>query len=235
MIKISICEDEAYFMAELNRLMDKYCSVKEVQASISAFSNGEKLLASSQRSDIILMDIKLPGSNGMEIIHRLRGLGIDSQVIFVTAFQKYVFQAFDLDAVHYILKPVSEEKLFSAMDKAIKRIHSNHEKTLLITNGTAASRIPLKDILYCEAMNHQITIHTLREQIRFFGTLDAVQEKLDDRFFRCHRSYIVNMDYVIDQRNGSAIVEGGDHILIARRRQQAFTKKLLDVCREGLI
>ena len=235
MITVSICEDEACFITELSKLMSKYCSSKEIHVSISIFSDGEKLLASSQMPDIILMDIKLPGSNGMEIVQRLRELGSESQVIFITAFQKYVFQAFDLDAVHYILKPVSEEKLFSALDKAIKRIASNNGKTLLITNGTAASRVPFKDILYCEAMNHQITVHTLTEQIQFFGALDAVQEKLDDRFFRCHRSYIVNIDHVVDKQPGSAIMEGGDHVLIARRKQREFTQRLLEVCRKGLI
>ena len=235
MITVSICEDEVYFMSELNKLMDKYCDSRKIHASIVTFLDGEKLLASSQMSDIILMDIKLPGNNGMEIVLHLRERGSDSQVIFITAFQKYVFQAFDLDAVHYILKPVSEEKLFSALDKAIKRIASNNGETLLITNGTSASRVPLKDILYCEAMNHQITVHTLTEQIQFFGTLDAMQEKLDDRFFRCHRSYIVNMNHVIDKRLGSAIMEGGDYILIARRKQQEFTKRMLEICRKGLI
>lgn len=235
MITVSICEDEAYFMDKLCKLLDKYCNSREIHASISSFSNGEELLASNRMADIILMDIKLPTGNGMEIIRHLRNLGSESQVIFITAFQKYVFQAFDLDAVHYILKPVSEEKLFSALDKAIKRIASNSEKTLLITNGTSASRVPLKDILYCEAMNHQITVHTLTEQIQFFGTLDAVQEKLDNRFFRCHRSYIVNMNHVIDKQLGLAIMEGGDHILIARRKQQEFTQRLLEVCRKELI
>lgn len=235
MITVSICEDETYFVSELKKMLDEYCSLREIHVSISAFSDGEELLASNQVADIILMDIKLPTSNGMEIIRHLRDLGSDSQVIFITAFQKYVFQAFDLDAVHYILKPVSEEKLFSALDKAIKRVAANRGKTLLITSGTTASRVPLKDILYCEAMNHQITVHTLTEQVQFFGTLDAIEEKLDERFFRCHRSYIVNMDHVIDKQPGSAIMEGGDHILISRRKQQEFTQKLLEICRKGLI
>lgn len=235
MITVSICEDESYFVSELKKMLDEYCSLREIHVSISTFSDGEELLASNQVADIILMDIKLPTSNGMEIIRHLRDLGSDSQVIFITAFQKYVFQAFDLDAVHYILKPVSEEKLFSALDKAIKRVAANRGKTLLITSGTTASRVPLKDILYCEAMNHQITVHTLTEQVQFFGTLDAIEEKLDERFFRCHRSYIVNMDHVIDKQPGSAIMEGGDHILISRRKQQEFTQKLLEICRKGLI
>lgn len=234
-ITISICEDEAYFRAKLSKLIDKYCSARKICTSIFTFSNGNEFLASGQLSNIVLMDIKLPGSNGMEIVRRLRELSGDSQVIFITAFQKYVFQAFDLDAVHYILKPVSEEKLFSAMDKAIKRIAPNNEKTLLIVNGTTAFRAPLKNILYCEAMNHQITVHTLTEQIQFFGTLDAMQEKLDDNFFRCHRSYIVNMNHVISKQPGLAIMKGGDHILISRRKQQEFTQRLLETCRKELM
>ncbi len=235
MITISICEDEVYFVAELKKLVDEYCRLRKIHASVRTFSDGESFLASGQATDVILMDIKLPGGRGTDVIRRLRDLGSDSQVIFITAFQKYVFQAFDLDAVHYILKPVSAEKLFSAMDKAIKRIGLHNEKSLLITNGTTASRVPLKEILYCEAMNHQITVHAATGQIPFFGTLDAVQGQLDKRFFRCHRSYIVNMEQVIHMQPGSAKVKGGDEVLIARRKQQEFAQKLLETCRKELI
>jgi len=231
---ISICDDETYFASKLRQLLDEYCSLKGISLSIMTFSSGEEFFSSGQVSDIILMDIKLPGTNGMETIQQLRNLGNDSQVIFITAYREYVFQAFDLDAVHYILKPVTTKKLFPALDKAIKRASSN-EKTLLITNGISASRIPIKDILYCEALNHQITVHTLTDQYQFFGTLDALCDKLDDRFFRSHRSYLVNMDHVVDKEPGFAIMSGGDKILIARRKQQEFTKRLLEVCRKGLI
>ena len=84
-------------------------------------------------------------------------------------------------------------------------------------------------------MNHQITVHTLTEQFQFFGTLDSIQDKLDDRFFRSHRSYLVNMDHVVDKQSGFAIVTGGDKVLIARRKQQEFTQHLLEICRKGLI
>ena len=78
MITVSICEDEAYFMSELNKLMDEYCDSRKIHASIVTFSDGEKLLAASQMSDIILMDIKLPGNNGMEIVRHLRERGSKS-------------------------------------------------------------------------------------------------------------------------------------------------------------
>lgn len=102
MITISICEDEVYFAAELKKLVDEYCRLRKIHASVRIFSDGESLLASGQATDVILMDIKLPGGRGTDVIRRLRDLGSDSQVIFITAFQKYVFQAFDLDAVHCI-------------------------------------------------------------------------------------------------------------------------------------
>jgi len=231
---ISICDDETYFTSKLRQLLDEYCNIKGICLSVLTFSNGEEFFLSGQVSDIILMDIKLPGTDGMETIQRLRNLGNDSQVIFITAYQEYVFQAFDVDAVHYILKPVTAKKLFPALDKAVNRASGN-EKMLLITNGTSASRIPIKDIIYCEALNHQITVHTLTDQYQFFGTLDALQDKLDDRFFRSHRSYLVNMDHVTYKETGFAIMSGGDKILIARRKQQEFTKQLLEVCRKGLI
>lgn len=234
MITIAICEDETFFVSELNKLIHEYSSAKGIGLSIQAFSDGEQLLASRQTPDIILMDIKLPGQDGMEVIRRLRDQGCSSQVIFITAYQQYVFQAFDLDAIHYILKPVTTEKLFPVLDKAVKRAEDQAEKTILLTTGAVSAKISIGDILYCEAFDHQITVHTMTDRFQFFGTLDAMEEKLDDRFFRCHRSYLVNMDHVIGRKPGLAVIAGGDEILVARRKQQEFAQRLLDICREEL-
>lgn len=235
MITIAICEDEPYFAANLSKLVSEYGTAREVEVSLLTFSTGEDFISSNQMADIILMDIKLPGQDGMNIMRRLRDCGNNGQVIFITSYPQYVFQAFELDAIHYIMKPATAEKLFPAIDRAIKRSIPKSSKTILITNGNTASRILIKDIVYCEALNHQITIHTLTEQFQFFGTLDAMQKDLDDCFFRCHRSYIVNMNYVIDKEPGAATMANGGKILISRRKQQDFTKKLLDICRKGLI
>lgn len=235
MITVSICEDETYLVSELQRLLDEYCRLKDIPLSISTFPNGEKLLLSGRTSDIMLMDIKLPGHDGTDIVRRLRELGCGSQVIFITAYPQYVFQAFDLDAVHYILKPVTAEKLFPALDKAIKRVSPEREKTLLIVSGTRVSRVPFQDVLYCEAGDHRIMIHTLAETFQFFGTLDAVHNRVDERFFRAHKSYLVNMDHVIEKQTGYAIMTGGDRVLIARRKQREFTQRLMEACRKGVI
>ena len=181
------------------------------------------------------MDIELPGSNGMEIIAHLRERGCRGQVIFITAYEKYVFQAFDVDAVHYILKPVEDEKFFRAMGRAVKRTEANCESVLLLTKNNLHTKIFTKDILYCEVYDHKIFIETLYGRFSYTGTLGSLEKQLRGDFFRCHRSYIVNMSHVLD-RNGEAVtMAGGGRIFVSRRKKQEFDRRLLEMCRrEGI-
>ena len=135
MLSIAICEDETCFSAHIAKLLHRYLADQHLNASIESYSSGEELLTTGRNPDIILMDIELPGSNGMEIIAHLRERGCRGQVIFITAYEKYVFQAFDVDAVHYILKPVEDEKFFRAMGRAVKRTEANCESVLLLTKN----------------------------------------------------------------------------------------------------
>lgn len=233
MIRVAICEDEPYFASRLDKLVREYADSRKQTLSLQSFPNGEEFFLSHQEPDILLMDIRMPGQDGMKIMQKMRLRGSLSQVIFITSYPQYVFQAFDLDAIHYILKPVTAQKLFPALDKAVKRSAAGSTKSLLIPNGAAASRIQLREIVYCEAFNHQITLHTMTDQLSFFGTLDSLEKDLDDSFFRCHRSYLINMSYVVDKEPGGATLADGSKILIARRKQQAFNQKLLDLCRKG--
>lgn len=231
MLRIGICDDEAYFSQKLKLMISEYLKGKKLSAEILIFYNGEELLFSGLSLDILLMDIKLPGKNGMEIIEHLQASRRIGAVIFVTSYEGYALNAFDLDAVHYLLKPVQPPKLYMALDKAIKRANTAAEKSLLLTSGRTTFRVPMNDILYCEVFDHKVIVHTLNESFQLFDTLDALEKRMDERFFRCHRSYLVNMDAVINKSDGYALVTGGHQILIARRKQQEFTKRLLNACR----
>ncbi|MCI9597035.1 MAG: response regulator transcription factor [Firmicutes bacterium] len=232
MLFCAICEDEPYFAQELKAMAEGYLRERALEAEIEMFSSGEELLEAKRAPDIVLMDIRLPGKNGMETAERLRNAGYGSQVIFITSYKEYVFHAFDLDAVHYLMKPVKKEKLYLAMDKAVMRMGGG-EKRILITKGDAAFPVRLRDILYCEVFDHQVFIHTRTESFQISGTLEAFEKRLDSRFFRCHRSYLVNMNAVREKREGQAVVAGGRKVLISRRKQQEFMARLLQACRKG--
>ena len=233
MLTIAICEDDSVFAGELREKTDRYLARRELEGVVRMFEDGEQLLGSRQNLDVILMDIKLPGRNGVKIAGQLRDEGSRGQIIFITSFREYVFQAFDLEAVHYLIKPVSAEKFCSAMDRAVRRVFRDLGKTLLLTEGDRTVRICQRDIVYCEVFDHRLFIHTVTGRHQTSGTLDSLEEKLDGRFFRCHRSYLVNMDLVADKDSGEAVMEGGKRVLISRRKQQEFTKRLLESCRGG--
>ena len=230
---VVICEDEPHFASHLRDLVRQYVQQKDWDAAILLYASGEEFLCSGITPDMILMDIKLPGQNGMDIMKRLRESGCSSQVIFITAYPEYVFQAFDLDAIHYLEKPLDQQKLFSAMDKAWKRAVSDIGKTILLTNRAIVSRVRIKDIVYCEVFNHQTIIHTMTGQYNYSGTLDSLEQELDDHFFRCHRSYLVNLGYIVDKEPGIAVLAEGSKVFISRRKQQEFTVRLLASCRRG--
>ncbi len=136
-----------------------------------------------------------------------------------------------MDAVHYILKPVNREKLEQALDKAIRRVDFYDEKTLLLVHGDRTDRIFFKDILYCEVFDHQLFIYTTAGDFKTNGTLEGLEKKLDERFFRSHRSYLINLNYVVNKDGEYATIAGGKRVLVSRRKQQEFTKKLMDMCR----
>ena len=213
----AICEDETYFASRLREMLLSYFQEQGLEAEICLFASGEELIRSGRRPDVVLMDIKLPGRNGLEIVERLQRAGADSPVIFITAYKEYVFRAFDLEAAHYILKPVRKEKLYQALDRALRRIKAEEGKTIWIAQGSRAFRLRFREILYCEVFDHETFIYTASERFRFF---------------RCHRSYLVNMDCVTEKGAGFAVVAGGGKVLVSKRREGAFRKRLLKSCKE---
>ena len=102
MVTIGICEDEAWFADDLRRKTEEYLKERGLAGLVRVFARGEELLKYYEKPDIVLMDIKLPGQSGMKLAGSMRNSGSESQIIFVTSYQEYVFQAFDMDAVHYL-------------------------------------------------------------------------------------------------------------------------------------
>ena len=235
MLSIAICEDENYFSDHIRKLLDRYLKQKNMAASVRSYVRGEELLDADENPDIILMDIELPGINGMDIIGRLRKKGCSCQVIFITAYEKYVFQAFDVDAVHYLLKPVEEERFFSAMEKAVGRADLQGDRAILLMKQDLSTKVFIRDILYCEVFDHKIFIETICGRFSYIGTLGSLERQLSGDFFRCHRSYIVNMGHVMDWDGEVATMAGNGRIFVSRRKKPEFERRLLEVCRrEGI-
>lgn len=232
MNSLAICEDDSFMLEKLEEMAQCYVSSRGLNTAIRTFASGEELMQEPGEFDVLLLDVELPGINGVELAKKLGGR---SQVIYVTAYREYAVDAFDVGAVHYLVKPVVKEQLFPALDRARERLGQRSREFLGILKNGAYERVQLSDILYCEVFDHELIIHTKNGCYEYSGILDVLEGKLDGRFFRCHRSFLVNMEHVVRQEKGAALLTSGENVMVSRRRQQEFRRKLLDFLRDTLV
>lgn len=228
MVTLAICEDIAVVRQELENSVRVYFAEIGCAVKIYSFSSGEQLVLSENDYEIILMDIGLNGIDGMEAARRLRKQNNNGQLIFITANAEYVFDAFDVDALHFLVKPVSQKELWAVLEKALLKIKSNDDGYLLVSQGSLFNKIPYSEVVFCEVIDHKIIIHLSGgNTLEYYGKINALAEELDGRFFQCHRSFIINLAFVASKTEDTAILTTGETVMISRRKRQEFLGRLI--------
>ena len=230
-MKIGICDDEKEIR---EMLRDKVQSLYP-KADILLYASGEELLA-GKLPDVLLLDIQMQGKSGIETAKELRLIDEHLIIIFVTALEDYVFQAFDVDALHYLVKPFSEEKFSEVLRKAARQFadRKNRESgytkkerpNLLITTGGKHIMVNFEDIVYAEVFDRKVMIHTMNEDIEYYGKLKELEEKAGDDFYRPHRAYLVNFNFIRKYDATTIYLEKGQ-ALMAKQNYQGFVKSYL--------
>lgn len=226
MLNLAICDDNEFFLQELGSHIRTILRTLGREYALSSFTSGAQLLNSGFH-DIIFLDIRMEGIDGIETAKKLRARGDSCKLVFLTAYKQYVFHAFDLEAAHYLMKPVSFPKLSSVLSRIIDGLNFDSQNFVDVKQGSSFTRIRFCDILYIEVIDRKLFLHTLKETYAFYGKIEQLEHDLTDVFFRCHRSYIVNLSYVIHYNNESIGLSNGEKILISRRRYKEFCKYFL--------
>lgn len=226
MLKIAVCDDEPFMCEMLKEKIGEYLREGSKEFKIFCYPNGESLPVSGG-FDIVFLDVQMPGISGMELAKRLRENGNSCAVIFVTVLKEPVFDAFEVDAVDYLCKPVDSVRLKRALERAIRRTEEQKGKTLLIQTMNRRQSVKLDSILYCEVFNRKILLHTQQGVIEYYSRLSDVANQLDSRFAKCHRSYLVNLDYLSECSKGQIILTNGERIPVSKARWQAFMGQML--------
>ncbi len=196
-MQIAICDDEVSMVQILEEKIKKLLP----DAVIDKYLSGDELIASGSKPDILFLDIQMPGMDGMETAKMLRQDNEDMILIFVTAAEEYVFQAFDVGAFHYLVKPFSDEKLKEVVTKAVHNIKRSSrlekdEKYIMVQTAGSHIKIFLRDIVYAEVYNRKVIIHTRSTDIEYYGKLQELSDMAGADFFRTHRAYLVHFKYV---------------------------------------
>lgn len=229
MIRLAVCDDESFMRDELCSLVSEYMEEKHFSSyDITVFENGGSLLESKGSFDLIFLDIQMEQPDGMETARRLREREESSLLVFVTVLKEPVFDAFQVRAFDYLVKPLERGIFWRTMDRALRELNRRPGRSILIQRGNACQVILLSRIVYCEVLGRKIYIHEKDKTVtEYYERLEELERRVDGRFYRCHRSFLVNLDYVRGCGGGQVLLSGGDQIPVSRLRERELTQALL--------
>lgn len=229
-MEIAVLEDEKIIREQICGLIRK----QEPKSHIEPYAAGEELLGSGKQFDIAFLDIQMAGMNGIETARRLRERQEDVILIFITGLKEYVFDALDLYAFQYLLKPLDEKKFAEVLEKAAKEAGKKKDKKWLFIK-TRNLRLGQTDILYIESKAKKVEIHTARgkKTIEIYASMDVLESQLGEEFYRCHRAYIVNMAYITEYDSESITLTNGDRIYLAKKKYGEFVKAYMWYLQNG--
>lgn len=221
-IKIAICDDEKnirVYLASLVRKQGRECEIAE-------YVSADEYLLDQTEHDLLFLDIELagdgPGMDGMDLARRIRGMELERQpvIIFVTGYEKYVYDAFDVGAFQYLLKPIDEQRFAEVFGRAAAQIIFEAEqkkKTLVIQYGSESRAVPLQDIYYIESRNHKVVLYLKDGELEYYEKIGRLEEELQGQFFRIHRGYLVNLAYVEGYDKTEVTLTGGISLPLSKR------------------
>ena len=196
--KIAICDDLDADRRYVLNMVNKWAGNAGHTVQTDLFASAESFLfhyAEKNDYDILLLDIEMGAMDGVTMAKQLRKNNETVQIVFITGYSDYISEGYEVAALHYLMKPVKEEKLCSVLDRAAEKVSKN-EKVLNFEIGGEMVRIPIYQIRYADVFGNYVTIHALSE-ITVKMTLGELEKTLDERFYRAGRSTIVNLTQII--------------------------------------
>ena len=238
MIKIAICDDEANIRAYLISLI----RAQSCPCEIVEYASAGDCLADTQEIDLFFLDIELTtdrsGLDGMALAGQIRErtTGTQPVIIFVTGYERYVFDAFDVGAFQYLLKPVDEEKFAQVFSRAVAQIAIAKEKpgrVLTLQSANTSKTVPLDSIYYIESSNHKVELHLKNGEFACYAKIGDLELELQDQFFRIHKGYLVNLAYVAGYSKTEVTLTNGERLLLSKYKYQDFVKAYLHFLKKG--
>lgn len=229
---IAICDDEKPICEQVEKLVKKQMP----DCNTELFASGEALLKETNVFDIIFLDIQMDDINGIQAARMLRNKKEEALLIFITGLKEYVFEAFDVSAFHYLLKPIEEKKFAEVFAKAVseaeKKRGLTEEPFFMKSNGKTII-LNRNHILYVESQNRMVNFHTTNKCLELYSDMRDLEQQLGRNFYRCHRGYIVNMGHIAEYEKDRIALTNGETIGLSRRKYKEFVKVYMDYLKKG--
>lgn len=233
MIRVAIVEDETTYREQFQEYLKQYEKESGEEIQITAFTDGDEI-AGGYKSvfDIILMDIEMRFMDGMSAAEEIRKSDPEVVIIFITNMSQYAIRGYAVDALDYVLKPVSYFALSQRLDRAIARMKKRVAHYLTVPVKGGVQKLKVSDIYYVESQGHKLIFHTDSSEYISSGTMKETEETLlPFHFCRANKGVLVNLEHVDGIREGCAMVEGTP-LPISRSRKNDFMNTLTNYVSE---
>ncbi|MBQ7325279.1 MAG: response regulator transcription factor [Clostridia bacterium] len=226
-MKIAICDDDRICRARVVDIATDYSEERmDKDVTFEVFSDPENLLQTVRQNghyDIYVLDIVMPGMNGIELGKALREDGCESKIIYLTGSEEYAIDSFKIRAFHYLLKPVEKTSFYAALDEAISSISVKRDKGLIVKTRDNRARIAFDSILYAELAKRAILYHLVGGKTVESTSLrttftEAVQELLaDKRFALCGASMVVNLNHITMVETEGIVFKDAEKVFLGKK------------------
>ena len=229
MLRIAVCDDDKWMRQYLQTVIRQKTGI---QADL--YESGEAFLEGREDYDILFLDICFEENavnhklNGMETARKLRKYS-DALIIFITAMPDYVYEAYDVEAFHYLLKPIDERKLCEVVRRAVSKAEEKKTSpSLLIKTNGKFVQIQAEDIFYAENDGRKITLHTRNGLFSYYEKMEVLEQKLTGGFFRSHRGYLVNLQEVAGYDRTSITLKCGETVFLSKQKYNGFVEAYMN-------
>lgn len=225
-MRVAIVDDSAQDAAQLSEYLARFQSESGITAETVSFSDARDFLSGySCNWDLVILDIDMPGMNGVEAARLLRKTDPNVVLMFATNMPQYALCGYEVEAVDYVLKPVSYPDFALKLRKAGRYILRNRDERLSLHTTDGVVNLSVREILYVESMLHYLVYHTVRQDYRVRGTMGAAEAELEGhQFARCNTSYLVNLRYVEAIEKEDVLV-AGVRLRMSRGKRSSFLNR----------
>ena len=225
-VKVIVCDDDKNVRNQIYNYLEEFELCNQCRFDIKTFASGEEMMKSSaiEECELLFLDIEMGALNGIEVSHIFREQqGRDElQIIFVSSYDRYMREMFEVRPFNYLSKPFTKEKFNDTLEKFL-RLHKKSSAIFTFKIGRELYRLPYKEILYFESSKRKITLHTKDDTMDFYGKLDELETELkENSFFRIHQSYLVNPVHIRTYSSHGVTLINGLEIPISPKYKKAF-------------
>lgn len=234
-MKIAVCDDDLVFASNVEKMLFEIADSRKIKIQIEVYTDGDDFLKDYNKDklfDIIYLDIEMKNTDGIETAKRIREGDPDVIIIYISGYDTYFIQLFEVEPFRFIKKPINEKIFGDYFDKAYERIIDKEDSFYKYRYNKKEYRLPIKEVYYFESIKRIIYIHHVGGTDKFYGKLNEIEVELDGGtipFIRIHQSFLVNYRYIKTVRYDQVCLLNNKTLQISEDRKKAVRLKYSDL------